>query len=1579
MKHLFIFVFLLLYLPISSQTTVCEGSPCTSNDFTIDSFFLGDEFGNPTAAGACDFGDVVEEHLWLNFTANTNASRYSLFIHYNLYIDGEFSETVDVCLYEGQSVPLNQPLDTHTFNWVCGSDVSLEGLYMSWQTNSSQPCECSRSKCYQEDIIIVGTPLIANYFFTADCLIDYHAQFTSTTAGGTGPYTYFWNFGDGTTSTLENPSHTFSGPGPFIVSLVVTDTSLNIVSTIEQLVVFEADDIPLVITPPSNIIIEGCDITSLSPFVYSDVPVSITEADIIAMGGSVEYYADGLTMTYVDSLSGTCPITVTRTFSATDSCNNMATAVQELIINDTIPPTASPLDPIIIPCDGDPIPPVDISVITDAADNCSAVTITNEVGDVSDNQQSPETITRTYTLRDECNNETIIIQEIIIEEVCPDPLIINYSFETNCITDFYAEFTSTVTGGVGPYTYFWNFGDGTTSTLANPTHTFPGTGPYNITLTVTDSALNISSLIEQIVTFEANNIPLIITPPSNATIEGCDTTSLSPFVYSTTPVTITEADITAMGGSIEYYTDTLTMSYVDSSSGTCPITITRTFTATDSCNTTVNATQEFIIEDTTPPVASPLAPILIVCEGDPIPPADISLITDASDNCSTVTITNEVADVSDNQQSPETITRTYTLRDACNNETIVTQDIIIQYVCTEPIVNFNYTTNCLIDYYAEFNSTVIGGIGPYTYLWDFGDGMTSTLENPIYTFSGPGPFNVTLTVTDNTSNVESTIVQVLTFEADNTILIITPPLNTTIEGCDTVAISPFVFSTTPVSITEADLILMGGSVEYYTDTLTMSYVDSSSGTCPLTVTRTFAATDTCNTTTSATQEIIIEDTTPPTASPLASIAIPCEGDPIPPADISIITDATDNCLGAITITNEIADVSDNQQFPETITRTYTLRDTCNNETIITQEIIIEQACPDPLIVNYNFETNCTTDFYAEFTSTVTGGIGPYTYFWDFGDGTTSTLENPTHTFPGTGPYNIALTVIDSALNINSYVEQLITFEANNIPLVITPPSNITIVGCDITSLSPIIYSETSVNITEADLINLGGSVEYYTDILTMSYIDSSSGTCPITITRTFAATDSCNTTTTATQEFVIDDTMPPTASSLAPIIISCDGDPIPLADINLITDVLDDCSVTVTNEVPDVSDNQQSPETITRTYTLRDACNNETLITQDIIIEQVCPDPLVVSYNYATNCIIDFYAEYSSVVMGGVGPYTYFWNLGDGTTSTLENPTHTYSNEGPFNVTLTVIDNVLNISSSVSLLITFEANDIPLNILPSNETVIEGCDLSSLQPFAYSEVPVSITPDDMLDMGGFIEHYTPLTRFNYVDATISSEECSTIITRTFSAEDSCGTIAIESYDILIEDRTPPEGNPLDPIQIRCRGNIPPPDINLLLNVTDNCSAVTVTNEVADVSDNQVSPETITRTYTLRDACGNETIIIQNIIVESDCVEPNNCDVKDLSFLTISEIVTPNGDQKHDFFEIKTPATNLEFAPCNLTLEVEIFNRWGTRVFKSDNYDNTWNGVSNNSDFLPSGTYFYMIKTKNTNGEPIQGFFFLGSE
>ncbi|MCK4364511.1 MAG: PQQ-binding-like beta-propeller repeat protein [Thermoplasmatales archaeon] len=58
----------------------------------------------------------------------------------------------------------------------------------------------------------------------------------------------------------------------------------------------------------------------------------------------------------------------------------------------------------------------------------------------------------------------------------------------------------------------------------------------------------------------------------------------------------------------------------------------------------------------------------------------------------------------------------------------------------------------LINQAVQFTGTSSGGYSPHSYHWDFGDTYTSEEQNPLHTYTSPGNYTITLTVTDNSSN-----------------------------------------------------------------------------------------------------------------------------------------------------------------------------------------------------------------------------------------------------------------------------------------------------------------------------------------------------------------------------------------------------------------------------------------------------------------------------------------------------------------------------------------------------------------------------------------------------------------------------------------------------------------------------------------------------------------------------------------------------------------------------------------------------------------------------------------------------------
>lgn len=66
-------------------------------------------------------------------------------------------------------------------------------------------------------------------------------------------------------------------------------------------------------------------------------------------------------------------------------------------------------------------------------------------------------------------------------------------------TELRVAFSNTTSGGSGPFSYVWAFGDGSSSTDISPTHTYANTGRYQVTLTVTDGSNNQSSVTQTVI------------------------------------------------------------------------------------------------------------------------------------------------------------------------------------------------------------------------------------------------------------------------------------------------------------------------------------------------------------------------------------------------------------------------------------------------------------------------------------------------------------------------------------------------------------------------------------------------------------------------------------------------------------------------------------------------------------------------------------------------------------------------------------------------------------------------------------------------------------------------------------------------------------------------------------------------------------------------------------------------------------------------------------------------------------------------------------------------------------------------
>lgn len=82
-----------------------------------------------------------------------------------------------------------------------------------------------------------------------------------------------------------------------------------------------------------------------------------------------------------------------------------------------------------------------------------------------------------------------------------------------------------------------------------------------------------------------------------------------------------------------------------------------------------------------------------------------------------------------------------------------------------PVANFTYSINELIISFTDQSSDSGGTIIAWN--WDFGDGQTSPVKNPLHIYSDPGTYMVTLTVTDNDLETNSFSQEIVLNEASN--------------------------------------------------------------------------------------------------------------------------------------------------------------------------------------------------------------------------------------------------------------------------------------------------------------------------------------------------------------------------------------------------------------------------------------------------------------------------------------------------------------------------------------------------------------------------------------------------------------------------------------------------------------------------------------------------------------------------------------------------------------------------------------------------------------------------------------------
>jgi len=115
---------------------------------------------------------------------------------------------------DGGTATTHKPV--HFYNHPGTYNVSL-----TTQSNTS----CSSSLSNSFNFGQVGNPVIA--VFAGKALTATTDTFLISEGGGTPPYTHLWAFGDGATSTVYKPTHTYANAGVYAASFTVIDAVNN--------------------------------------------------------------------------------------------------------------------------------------------------------------------------------------------------------------------------------------------------------------------------------------------------------------------------------------------------------------------------------------------------------------------------------------------------------------------------------------------------------------------------------------------------------------------------------------------------------------------------------------------------------------------------------------------------------------------------------------------------------------------------------------------------------------------------------------------------------------------------------------------------------------------------------------------------------------------------------------------------------------------------------------------------------------------------------------------------------------------------------------------------------------------------------------------------------------------------------------------------------------------------------------------------------------------------------------------------------------------------------------------------------
>ncbi|SHJ82825.1 gliding motility-associated C-terminal domain-containing protein, partial [Flavobacterium haoranii] len=551
--------------------------------------------------------------------------------------------------------------------------------------------------------------------------------------------------------------------------------------------------------------------------------------------------------------------------------------------------------------------------------------------------------------------------------------------------------------------------------------------------------------------------------------------------------------------------------------------ITVTFTATDDCGNSSSSSATFTIQDTTAPTIDIVASDLTVeCDGNGNT-ADLQAWlasnggASSSDNCSSVTWSNDYSALSDDCGATGSVTVTFTATDDCGNSASSS--------ATFTIVD---TTAPTIDILASDLTVECDGNGNTAYLqaWLAANGGASssdacssvTWSNDYSALSddcgATGSVSVTFTATDDCGNSSSSSA---TFTIQDTtaptIDILASDLTVECDGNgNTADLQAWLAANGGASSSDAC-----SSVTWSNNYASLSDDCGATGS----VSVTFTATDDCGNSSSSSATFTIQDTTAPTIDILASdLTVECDGNGNT-ADLQAWLAAnggasSSDACSSVTWSNDYSALSDDCGATGSVSVTFTVTDDCGNSSTSSATFTIQDTtAPTIAIAASDLTVECdgngnTADLQAWLAAN--GGASSSdacsSVTWS------NNYASLSDDCGATGSVSVTFTATDDCGNSSSSSATFTIQDTTNPEFTSNLPSDVS-VSCD--------NVPTAETLTASDNCSSNATVVVDDEIIT----DESACAGEYIILRTWTATDDCGNFITYTQTIsVYDNTTP---------------------------------------------------------------------------------------------------------------------------------------------------------------------------------------------------------------------------------------------------------------------------------------------------------------------------------------------------------------------------------------------------------------------------------------------------------------------